>query len=347
MRHHRERGAIRQPLAVRSGRRQLLASLAALPVTLSLPRAAEAQTAEGGRYPNRVIRLIHPSAAGGPFDQLARLTIHPIEKRLGQPIVPDYRPGAGGSLGIVAGARAPADGYHLVVGALAQRVLNPILDSTLAYDADRDLEPIVLLAHLPYVLVVNPSVPVKTAPELIAYARANPGKLNYGSHGSGTASHVACELFKHAFGLDISHVPYKSSGQAVVDLIGGQIQMMFDGLQATTQYVQQGSLRAIAMPAPSRVPQMPNVPTFQEQGLPPLQAGSWFALFAPAGTPPAIIELLNAEVNRVMQLPETQQGINRIGMVAAGGSAQQLASFIEAEKARWRPVLQSSQTKSG
>jgi len=328
-----------------SAKREFLKKSGAVTL-LSLTSCAFAQTNTTNGYPNRFIKLILPGGAGGPFDVLARLAVLPIEKTLGQPIIPDYRSGAGGNIGMAVGARSPADGYNLVIGALAQLVLNPLVDSKVPYDVDRDFVPITLLALLPYVLVVHPSVPARNANELLALIRANPDKFNYASHGIGTTSHVAAELFKKIFNIKISHVPYKSAAQATTDMIGGQVQIMFDGVQSVAKHVESDRLRAIAMPSRARVALMSAVPTFEEQGLHQLIAESWFALIAPVGIPAPIVKLLNEEVNAVLQKSETIKGLANLGMVPSGNSSADLRTYIEVEKDKWRPIVLASGANS-
>jgi tripartite-type tricarboxylate transporter receptor subunit TctC len=325
-------------------RRRVLAIAAGAASGFALPGAAVAQAMPPG-WPSRYIRLISPGAAGGPFDLIARATVHPLEKTLGQPIVPDYKPGAGGNLGVGQGARAPADNYNFVVAALAQLVLNPAIDPNVGYDPDRDLVPVVLLSRMPYVLVVHPSVPARTAKDLIALAKSRPGQLNYASHGSGTTSHITTEMFKKMFGVDIAHIPYKTDGQAVTDLVGGQVQMMFNVSNSVARQVQAGALRALVVASRSRLAQLPEVPTFEEAGLQPMEAETWFALMAPAGTSPSVVEFLNAEVNKQLQMPEVQRAIAQLGSVPGGGSVGDLRALIAQEKAKWRPIVAASGAK--
>ena len=307
--------------------------------------ALTANDAAAQAYPERLIRVILPGGPGGPNDLLIRTAVQPISASIGQPVVIDYRAGAGGNIGMEAAARAAPDGYTLVVGALGQQVLNPLIDPKLPYNPDRDFVPIVLLARFPYALVVHPSVPATNARDLIALLKANPGKYNYGSHGHGTTSHVASELFKATVGVQVAHVPYKSDAAAVTDLLGGQVQLMFNVASSVGRHVDAGSLRGIATASRQRVPSIPNLQTFEEQGLPGLAAETWYSLLAPVGTPPRILERLNAEVNKVISNPATRASLSQVSAIAAGGTMAEAQAFIDSEKIKWKPIVAASGAK--
>jgi tripartite-type tricarboxylate transporter receptor subunit TctC len=276
---------------------------------------------------------------------LIRTVVQPISASIGQPVVIDYRAGAGGNIGMEFAAKAAPDGYTLVVGALAQQVLNPLIDPKLAYDPDRDFVPIVLLARFPYVLVAHPSVPARSSRELIDLLKASPGKYNYGSHGNGTTSHVAAELFKSTVGVQITHVPYKSDAAAVTDLLGGQVQLMFNVASSVWRHIEAGKLRGIATASAQRVPSIPDLATFEEQGGPKLAAETWYSLLAPVGTPRPILERLNAEVNKVLANPATRATLAQSSAIPAGGTMAEVRSFIEAEKVKWKPIVAASGAK--
>ena len=299
--------------------------------------AAQAQT-----YPDRPIKVILPGGAGGPGDRVSRLIVLPIAASIGRPLVMDYQAGAGGNIGMVAAAKAAPDGYTLVNVALGQRVLNPLMDPGLPYNADRDFVPIAVLAKIPYVLVAHQSVPARDFKEMLALLKANPGKFNYASHGHGTTAHVAAELFKSLTGTSITHVPYKSDAAAMADLLGAHVQLMFNVNSSVSKHVDAGTLKGIATAAKERVALMPKLPTFEEQGLPGFTAETWYALMAPAGTPAPILERLNAEINKVLRDPAVRASLGQTGLTPGGGSAADAAAFIEAEKAKWKPAIEAA-----
>lgn len=293
-------------------------------------------------WPDKPVRIVLPGGPGGPGDRVSRLIILPIAERIGKPVVMDYQAGAGGNIGMAAGAKAPADGSAFVNAALAQRVLNPLMDSKLPYDAEKDFVPVIMLAKIPYVMVVHKNVPARTYEEVLALLKASPGKLNYASHGNGTTAHVAAELFKSLTGAVITHVPYKSDAAAMSDLLGGHVQVMFNVNSSVAKHIDAGTLNGIATAAGERVPLLPKLPTFAEQGLAGFTAETWYALLAPAGTPAPIVERMNAEINKVLADPVVRASLGQSGLTPGGGSAADLAKFIDAEKAKWRPTVEAA-----
>src|SRR5438552_13835540 len=244
---------------------------------------ASAQT-----YPTRPIRLVVPFPAGGTTDILAREVGQRLSMTLGQPVVIDNRPGAAGNIGADLVAKSAPDGYTLLMGTVGTHAINASLYAKMPYDHVKDFAPIILVAGVPNVLVVNPSLPVNSVQELIAYAKANPGKLNFASSGPGTSIHLSGELFKVMAGVQMTHVPYKGSAPALQDLLGGQVQLMFDNLPPSLPHIKAGKLRALAVTSVARSPALPDVPTIAESGLPGFEASSWFGILVPAGTPSAI-----------------------------------------------------------
>jgi len=293
-------------------------------------------------YPAKPIRLIIPYTPGGTADMLARTMGQKMAASLGQQIIVDNRPGAGGNIGADLAAKAAPDGYTIVMGTVATHAINPNLYATMPYDADKDFAPIVLVATLPNLLVVNPSVPAKNVKELIALARAKPGELAFASAGNGTSQHLSGELFKKMTDVDMIHIPYKGSAPAVSDLIGGQVQLMFDNIPSSLPQVRAGKLRALAVTGPKRSPVLPDLPTLSEAGLPGFSITSWFALFAPAGTPSKILLRLNKEAAKAIASQDLRQQWMAQGIEPAGGTADQLAEFRRIEAPKWAKIIRDS-----
>jgi tripartite-type tricarboxylate transporter receptor subunit TctC len=296
-------------------------------------------------YPTKPIRIVVPFPAGGATDIMARAVAQKLTEDWGQPVIVDNRPGAAGNIGTELVAKAPADGYTLEMGTVGTHAINASLYSKLAYDHIKDFTPVILVASVPNVLEVNPAVPVNSVQELIAYAKANPGKLNFASSGSGTSIHLSGELFKVMAGVQMTHVPYKGSAPALQDLIGGQVQLMFDNLPPSLPQIKAGKLRALAVTSLTRAPALPDVPTVAEAGLPGFEASSWFGLLAPAGTPQPIIIKLNAAVAAWLATPEAKEKMTAIGANAAGGPPENFVKHIAAETAKWSKVVKESGAK--
>ena len=296
-------------------------------------------------FPNKPIRIVVPFPAGGTTDVLARAAAQKLSDTLGQPAVVDNRPGAGGNIGAELVAKSPPDGYTLLMGTVGTHAINPALYPKMPYDHIRDFAPVILVAGVPNVLVVNPALPVNSVSELVAYARANPGKLNFASSGSGTSIHLSGELFKTAAGLSMTHVPYKGSAPALMDLIGGQVQLMFDNLPSALPQIRAGKLKALAVTSRERAPALPDVPTIAESGFPGFEASSWFGLLAPAGTPPPVIATINAEVAKWLASLDAKEKLLAQGANAAGGTPEDFARHIAAETAKWQKVVKESGAK--
>ena len=299
--------------------------------------------ASAEEWPSRPVRLVVTFPSGGAPDILAR--IFSEKAQLGQPVIVDNKPGAGGNIGADIVAKAPPDGYTMVMGTVGTHSINGAIFAKMPYDMVKDFAPISLLASTPNLLVVNNDVPVKTVQELIAYGKANPDKLSFGSPGIGTSIHVSGELFKSMTGVQMTHVPYKGRQFAMPDLIGGQIQLMFDNMPSALPMAREGKVRALAQTGATRSPAAPDIPTVAESGLPGFEATSWFALFAPAGTPPAIIDKLQAEAKRVYRLPDVQERLAKIGLDAITSSPEELAQFQASEIAKWTKVVKESGAK--
>jgi tripartite-type tricarboxylate transporter receptor subunit TctC len=300
-----------------------------------VPGAAFAQPAA---WPSRPIRMLIGYPPGGSTDVAGRLLAEQLGRRLGQQVVVENRAGAGGTVGANAVARAEPDGYTLLLAASPEVSIAPITMKTMPYDPVRDLQPITLVGQVPFFLVVNPSLPVNTLEEFIAYARANPGKLNYSSFGNNTSNHLAGELFKALTGTRGVHVPYKGSGPSIVDLIGGQVQYTFDTPPAVLEHVRAGKLRALAVAARQRLASAPQVPTFAEAGLPAFSGGTWFGLFAPAKTPRAVIDRVNAEAVSLLNSPELSKAFADRGIVASPQAPEEFGRFVQAEVNKWKDL---------
>ncbi len=305
----------------------------ALVLLAALP-AAQAQS-----YPARPLRLIVPFPPGGSTDILARALAQKLAENLAQPVVIDNRPGAGGSIGSEAAAKAAPDGYTIMMGHLGTLAVNAAIYKKLPYDPVKSFAPVSLMAIVPSVLVVNTSLPFSSAAELIAYAKKNPGKLAYGSAGSGSTSHLTTEYFKLATGTDILHVPYKGVGPMLTDLVSGQLSMGLNGAPAVMPHVVSGRLRALAVSSLTRLPSLPAIPTLDEAGVKGFEANGWYGIVAPAGTARDIVARLNAEIRRILQTPELRARLDAEGAIPAAGSPEEFAAFIAAEIARWGSVL--------
>lgn len=309
-----------------------------------LSTLAFAAAAHAADYPNKPVRLISPAPAGGNADAVARTVFEPVGKALGQPFVVENRPGAGGNIGTEMAVGQPADGYTLVE-IITANTINATLYPNLKFDLTKDFTPVALAAEMPLILVVHPSVPAKNVKELIAYAKANPGKLNYASAGNGTGGHVAAELFKTMAGVDIQHVPYKGATPAVTDVIGGRCEIFFDGMPSALQHVQAGRLRVLAITSSKRSGTIPDVPTVAESGLPGFDVNLWLGFMAPAGTPPDVVGKLNAAVNEAVQSPGVRERFAKMGLEPAPRTPEQFGALIKSEIARWSSIIRKSGAK--
>ncbi|MGI4777505.1 MAG: Bug family tripartite tricarboxylate transporter substrate binding protein [Janthinobacterium lividum] len=293
-------------------------------------------------WPTRAITVIVPFPAGGTTDIVARFAAQALSQELGQPVIVDNRPGAGGNIGAQAVARANPDGYTLVMGTVGTHAINPSLYRKMPYDHIKDFAPISRVAAVPNILVANPAQPYKTVKELIAYGKANPDKLTFASSGSGTSIHLAGELFKSMTGVTMQHIPYKGSAPALTDLMAGQTNIMFDNLPSAIQFIKAGKLRAIAVTTSKRAPQFPDLPTIAEAGVPGFEASSWFGLLAPAATPPAIVKRIDDALIKAMKTTDLSKKIAEQGGEPIGETPDKFAAFIQAETAKWAKVVKES-----
>ena len=296
-------------------------------------------------YPSKPIRIIVPYPPGGFNDTLARTLGQKLTASWHQPVIVDNRPGGGSTIGTNIAAKAAADGYTLLIASFAFAV-NPALYNSLPYDPDRDFAPVVLAATTPNLLVVNPQMPAYSVKDLVAFAKANPGKLNYASAGNGSSNHLSMELFKMLTGIDIVHVPYKGSAPAVNDLLGGQVNLMFDNAPNVLQQVKAGKLRALAVSSRQRSPIVKDLPTVAEAGVPGFDVSVWFGVIAPAGTPRPVIDRLNMEINAILKFAQIRQAFTNQGVEPAGSSPEEFASFLAAQKTKWSRVVRESGVKA-
>ncbi|MBM3355628.1 MAG: tripartite tricarboxylate transporter substrate binding protein [Betaproteobacteria bacterium] len=309
----------------------------ALAFTLAVP-AVFAQAP----YPSRPIRIVVPFAPGGTTDVLARLVAQRLSDGLGQQVLVDNRPGASGNIGTDLVAKAAPDGHTIVMSFDGTIAINPNTFRKLPFDPQRDLAPVVNVAQVPLLVVVHPGVAAQSLAEFVALAKASPGKLHYSSAGHGSTGHLTGELLKARAGIDVVHVNYKGGGQAVQDLLGGQIQMLVTALPTVEGHLKAGKLRALAFSSARRVPGLPETPTMEEAGLAGLVVMSWYGLLAPAGTPAEVVRRLNAEVNRLLAEPAVRERLATLGAESTGGTPEQFAQAIRADTARWAQVVKTA-----
>lgn len=296
-------------------------------------------------FPSRPITLVVPFPAGGTPDILARILSESLAKRLGQPLIVENRAGASGNIGAQAVARAKPDGYTLLMCAFGCSVA-PALYTPAPYNAVKDFAPVSMVGTVPSVLVVNPKVPFQDVSGMIAFAKANPGKLNSASSGIGTSAHLATELLNTEAGISLTHVPYKGAGQVAADLLGGQVDMYFDNLPASLANIRSGKLRALAVASRERSSSIPDVPTFAQAGLPDFVITPWFGIMAPAGTPEPVLTQLNAAFVAALTSPDVGERMEQLGVQTAAGSRQELGDFVAAETARWKTIIEANRIQA-
>ncbi len=314
-------------------------------LALAIGLAAGTASAQGA-YPDRPVRVVVPFAAGGTTDIFARLLGERLSQALGQQFVIENRGGAGGNIGADAVAKADPDGYTLVMGTVGTHAINASLYARMPYDALGDFAPVAYVAGVPNLMVVNPkNVKAANVQDFIAEAKGAARRFNMASSGNGTSIHLSGELFKQITGVEMPHVPYRGSGPAVNDLIGGQVDVMFDNLPSSIEHAKAGTLRPLAVTSAQRSPAIPNVPTLAESGLPGFEATSWFALFAPKGTPAAIVAKLNQEVRKALETPELQKRFAELGGEIRPMSPDELAAYVRSEHDKWAKVVKTAGAK--
>ena len=312
--------------------------LLVLVLTVLVP-AARAQS-----YPDKPIRLVIGYAAGGTADIVARLIAAPLSNALGQQVIADNRPGAASNIGMEFVAKAPPDGYTLLMSTPAISS-NPTLYGKVPWDPIASFAPVTLVGEVPVVLVVHPSLPAKSVRELIALAKAQPGKLNFGSSGNGGIGHLVGEHFKSMTGINMTHVPYKGNAPALIDLMAGALDLAFSDLAGASPHMKSGKLRPLAIASAKRSPTLPDLPTMSEAGVPGFQASSWFAVFAPAGTPRPVIDRLNTEIVKVVRAPELRDRMTGLGFDVVAGKPEELGAFLKTEIVKWTKVIKDSGAK--
>ncbi len=310
-------------------------------VGMLIPGLVMAQT-----WPTKPMRIVIAQAPGSATDVISRVVANPLSEALGQPIVIDARPGAGGVLGTEVAARSAPDGYTLFMGNNSTHGSNPAVYAKLPYDAVKDFAPVSFVASVPYVLVVDPALPVKSVQEFIAYAKARPGKLNYASAGNGSTHHFCGELFKSMTGVDLQHIPYKGSGPGIAGLLGGEVSMMFSNVADIGSQIKAGKVRALAVTAQRRAATLPDVPTMAEAGLPDFIITSWFGLLVPAGTPAPIVARLNAETVKVLGRTDVKATLAQQGLEVAPSSPEAFAAHIKSEIARFTRIARAAGIKA-
>jgi tripartite-type tricarboxylate transporter receptor subunit TctC len=316
-----------------------------LPVAAALLCLALVTPAHAQDWPTKPIRLNVPFPAGGGTDILSRVLANRLAETLKQPVIVENKPGAGGNIGVDATAKSPADGYAIVMGQTSNLAINPTLYANLPYDPIRDLVPVALVADSPVVLVVGAESRFKTLAEIIGAAKAKPGDLTYASPGNGTVSHLVGELLQQTAGVKMQHIPYKGASQALTDLMGGRVDLFLSSVPSALAQIKGGKLRAIAVTSKTRSPSLPDVPTVAETGFPGFDATTWFGILAPATTPQAVVDKLNAEINAALAFPEVREKIASEGGAALGGTAADFAALLKADLVRWGGIVKSSGAK--
>jgi tripartite-type tricarboxylate transporter receptor subunit TctC len=320
----------------------LKSSLRKLGVIVTLAASVSGITPSAfAAYPEKLVRIIVPFAPGGGTDLIARTLGTGMSQELGQSVIVENKPGAGTIIGTDAVAKSPPDGYTLLIATFAHAV-NPGLQPKLPYATDKAFAPVVLIGRSPNILVVKSDSPYKTVQDVIAAAKAKPGKLNFASQGNGTSAHLAGELFKNLTKVDLTHVPYKGAGPALTDLLGGQVDLMFGTAAAVTPFLQSGKLRALGVTTAERSPAFPNVPTIAESGVAGYAAESWYGLYAPAGTPPDVIAKLNAAAKKAVQSETFRKRAQEEGLIISAGAPAELDTYVRGEEARWKKIVKEN-----
>jgi tripartite-type tricarboxylate transporter receptor subunit TctC len=323
----------------------MISALKRMGIGLAAGIAALAATgAAAQQYPDRAVKVIVPFSAGGFTDSLARIVAQKLGEKWGQPVVVENKPGAGGNIGAELAARSAPDGYTLFVACTPTHGVNPSLYKDVKFDPVKDFEPVVLMVATPNVLIANPAFPVKTVRELVALGKDPAQRINYGSTGVGSSVHLQMEQFKSSVGLQMTHVPYKGSSQALTDLMGGSVQVMFDNFLFQLPHIKGGKVKPLAITAMKRSPLIPEVPTMNELGIPGFEMGPWFGLVAPAKTPRAIVDKVSADVNAVLQMKDVQDKLQ--GAEIIGGTPQQFGAFIGQELAKWGRLIRALDLKA-
>jgi tripartite-type tricarboxylate transporter receptor subunit TctC len=318
-------------------RARLLAALVGVALFAAALPAAHAQA-----WPSRGLRIVVPFAPGGSTDIFARLVGDRLATALGQPVVIDNRPGAGGNIGADAVAKAPPDGYTLLMATTGVMAINNAMYKNLSYDAEKDLKPVIYIASITNVLIVPADSPLKSAGDVITAAKAAPGKLSFASSGAGSSTHMSAELFRLMTGTELLHIPYKGSGQAMPDVISGRVSMMFENMPGAVGHIKSGKVRVLAVTGLQRTPALPDVKTVAESGVPGYESLSWSGIAAPAATPPEIVARLNREINAILASPDMRQKLAEQGADAVGGTPEAFGEHIARERQKWAKVVRDA-----
>jgi tripartite-type tricarboxylate transporter receptor subunit TctC len=318
-------------------RKTLIAALTGIALFAAALPSAHAQS-----WPSRGIRIIVPFAPGGSTDVFARLIGERLATALGQPVVVDNRAGAGGNIGADAVAKAPPDGYTLLMATTGVMAINNAMYKNLSYDAEKDLKPVIYIASITNVLIVPADSPLKSVPDVIAAAKAAPGKLSFASSGSGSSTHISAELFRLMTGTELLHIPYKGSGAAMPDLISGRVSMMFENMPGVVGYIKAGKVKVLAVTGAKPTPALPDVKTVAESGVPGYESLSWSGIAAPAGTPTEVVARLNREINTILANPEMKQKLAEQGADAVGGTPEAFSAHIARERQKWSKVVRDA-----
>ena len=329
---------------VKRSRVRLLGAAAAMALGASITTTS-ALAADATNWPTQPVKLIVPFAPGGTSDVLAREIAARLQVALKQTVVVDNKAGAGGVLGADSVAKAAPDGYTVLLGTIATHAINPALMPRMPYKADRDFAPVILLGKISNVLLIGPGAQARTVKDIVAAAKAKPGDITFASAGQGTSQHLSGEVFRLMTGADLTHVPYKGSAPAIQDVMGGQVPMSFETVTVALPQIKAGKVKAVAVTSAKRSAQLPDVPTLAESGVPGFDVSSWQALYLPAGTPPAIVAKLNAEVQKIVAQPEVKAKMESLGLEYAPNSPAQFTEFQKAEQARWAKVIKDGNVK--
>ncbi len=318
-------------------RARLFAALAGIALFASAAPAAHAQA-----WPSRAIKIVVPFAPGGSTDIFARLVGDRLSTALGQPVVIDNRPGAGGNIGADAVAKAPPDGYTLLMATTGVMAINNAMYKSLAYDAEKDLKPVIYIASITNVLIVPADSPLKSVADVVAQAKGAPGKLSFASSGAGSSTHMSAELFRLMTGTELLHIPYKGSGQAMPDVISGRVSMMFENMPGAVGHIKGGKVRVLAVTGLQRTPSLPDAKTVAESGVPGYESLSWSGIAAPAATPPEVVARLNREINAILANPDMKQKLAEQGAEAVGGTPEAFGEHIARERQKWSKVVRDA-----
>jgi tripartite-type tricarboxylate transporter receptor subunit TctC len=325
---------------------RIVTTVAALALAGGVALAAAPATAQTDKWPARPVTYVVPFPAGGTTDILARLIAQPLAAAIGQPVVVENKPGAGGNVGSDYVAKAPADGYTILGGTISSHAINASMYPKMPYDAAKDFQPVTLIGTNANVLIVHPSNPAKNLADFIAQGKAKPGSVNFASAGNGTSQHMSGELFKSMTGIDMVHIPYKGSAPAIADVMGGQVTMMFDTIVVAAPHIKSGRVKPLGVTSTKRVKGFEDIPTVAEAGVPGYEVVSWQGIFMRAGTPKEIVQRLNTELVKILNMPDVRERMDSLGLDVVANTPEQFAAFQQAEIAKWAKIVKESNLKA-